>query len=192
MNLTLIDGNSIGYACHYATVLKQGNLQTQACFGMVRTLIQLREQHPESALLVLWDGRAQWRFEECPQYKSNRHSDDPKKEAVKLAYKEIVPYIQKILGAMGVRQLLCTTHEADDLAGLIVSKKKPEDRITLVTGDRDWLQLVRPNVIWKDPIRDKLIFYTSFFENRVVDYAKGSLTGSWGDVWGKALEAQGK
>ena len=30
------------------------------------------------------------------------------------------------------------------------------------------------------------------FENRVVDYTKGSLTGSWGDVWGKALEAQGK
>lgn len=28
--------------------------------------------------------------------------------------------------------------------------------------------------------------HTSFFENRSTDYAKGSLTGSWGDVWGKA------
>ena len=36
------------------------------------------------------------------------------------------------------------------------------------------------------------VSHTNFFENRVVDYAKGSLTGSWGDVWGKALEAQGK
>ena len=36
------------------------------------------------------------------------------------------------------------------------------------------------------------VSHTNFFENRVVDYAKGSLTGSWGDVWGKALEAQRK
>jgi ribonucleoside-diphosphate reductase beta chain len=30
------------------------------------------------------------------------------------------------------------------------------------------------------------VSHTNFFENRVVDYAKGALTGSWGDVWGKA------
>ena len=28
------------------------------------------------------------------------------------------------------------------------------------------------------------VTHTNFFENRVVDYAKGALTGSWGDVWG--------
>lgn len=28
--------------------------------------------------------------------------------------------------------------------------------------------------------------YTNFFENKVVDYAKGALTGDWGDVWGVA------
>jgi len=28
--------------------------------------------------------------------------------------------------------------------------------------------------------------HTNFFENRSTDYAKGSLTGSWDDVWGKA------
>jgi len=30
------------------------------------------------------------------------------------------------------------------------------------------------------------VTHTNFFENRVVDYAKGALTGSWGDVWGQA------
>lgn len=29
------------------------------------------------------------------------------------------------------------------------------------------------------------VSHTNFFENRVVDYAKGALTGSWGDVWGQ-------
>lgn len=28
--------------------------------------------------------------------------------------------------------------------------------------------------------------HTNFFENRATDYAKGALSGSWGDVWGKA------
>ena len=30
------------------------------------------------------------------------------------------------------------------------------------------------------------VSHTNFFENRVVDYAKGALTGDWGDVWGSA------
>lgn len=30
------------------------------------------------------------------------------------------------------------------------------------------------------------VTHTNFFENRVVDYAKGALSGSWGDVWGQA------
>ena len=32
------------------------------------------------------------------------------------------------------------------------------------------------------------VSHTNFFENRVVDYAKGALTGDWGDVWGKASD----
>jgi ribonucleoside-diphosphate reductase beta chain len=28
--------------------------------------------------------------------------------------------------------------------------------------------------------------HTNFFENRATDYAKGALSGGWGDVWGKA------
>jgi ribonucleoside-diphosphate reductase beta chain len=30
----------------------------------------------------------------------------------------------------------------------------------------------------------------NFFENRVTDYAKGALSGTWGDVW--AQDKQGK
>ena len=32
------------------------------------------------------------------------------------------------------------------------------------------------------------VTHTNFFENRVVDYAKGALTGDWADVWGRAAE----
>ena len=29
------------------------------------------------------------------------------------------------------------------------------------------------------------VTHTNFFENRVVDYAKGALSGDWSDVWGQ-------
>lgn len=164
MNLLLIDGNSVGYACHYGTVLTHDGMQTQAVFGLVRTLIEARESHPLYTPLVLWDGRANWRFEECPTYKSNRHSEDPKKEAIRQAYKAQTPYIREILKAMGVKQILCKTHEADDLAGFFVARKKPEDKITLLTSDRDWLQLVRHNVVWKDVKTKNAIGTWNFFE----------------------------
>lgn len=162
-NLSIIDGNSLGYAAHYGTKLTAGDKETQAVFGVARSLIEMKTKHPETKPIVLWDGRAEWRFEKCPTYKSNRHSDDPKKEAVKEAYKTQVPYIKRILKAMGVSQVMCHTHEADDLAGLLVKKKKPEDFITLVTGDKDWLQLVRHNVIWFDVRKKEVVSTQNFF-----------------------------
>lgn len=164
MNLQVIDGNSIGYSCHYGTVLKAGEQQTQAIFGFVRTLMELRERYKECKPIVLWDGRATWRFELCPTYKSNRHSEDPKKEAIREAYKTQVPFIQEILKSLGVCQMRSSIHEADDLASLIVKSKKADDKITLITGDKDWLQLVRHNVNWYD-IRTKTLVTSLNFKN---------------------------
>ena len=114
MNITIIDGNSLGYTAHYGTVLTHDGMQTQAVYGFVRMLIEQRHNYPNEMLLVVWDGRAQWRFELCETYKSNRHSDDPKREAIREADKKQTPFIFDICKAMGVRQIRCRTHEADD------------------------------------------------------------------------------
>lgn len=165
MDYQIVDGNSIGYAAHYGTTLTNAEgMQTQAIFGTIRTLAELRSRNPKAILVVVWDGRAQWRFDECPSYKSNRHSDDPKREAIREAYKAQMPILRKMLSDLGVRQMLCKTHEADDLAGWLVSRKKPEDKMTLITGDRDWLQLVRANVVWKDCKTGNVVGLWNFFE----------------------------
>jgi 5'-3' exonuclease len=147
----LIDGNSIGYAAHHATKLSSGGLQTQAVFGFIKTMRELRATYRDYTPVVLWDGKAQWRFDLNPDYKSNR-TDDPKKVVVKEAYAEQKPYIIRALKALGIRQITASTHEADDLAGLMVSRlaTSPENEIVLISGDMDWVQLVRPNVTWRD------------------------------------------
>ncbi len=164
MNLTIVDGNSIGYAAHHGTVLSNGEMQTQAVFGVIRTLAEHKKKHPETEIVVCWDGRASWRWDVCPTYKSNRHSDDPEKEAIRAAYKAQGPYIYRALTDLGINQLLYSTHEADDLAGLLVSKKGPNDTMFLLTSDKDWLQLIRNGVIWCDPRYGTVISQSNFYE----------------------------
>jgi 5'-3' exonuclease len=150
----LVDANSIGYAAHHATKLTSGGMETQAVFGFIKTMRELRVAYPEHKLMCLWDGRAEWRFNINPDYKSNREAD-PKKAAAKEAYATQRPYISRALHHLGVRQMTVATHEADDMAGLLVSQltQKPDNEIVMISGDKDWIQLVRPNVIWRD-LRD--------------------------------------
>jgi len=157
MNFLFIDGNSVGYSCHYATKLNVGGMETQAIFGFVKTMRELRVIYPTHTPIVLWDGRAEWRFKLHPDYKSNR-DNDPKKLAVKEAYQAQVPYIQRMNDTLGIRQLKVFTHEADDMAGHMVSKfAKDGNQIVLISGDRDWIQLVRPGVTWRDMRDDSRI-----------------------------------
>jgi 5'-3' exonuclease len=166
MKYLLLDGNSVGYACHYATKLNAGGMETQAIFGFVKTLRELRVTYPEHTPVVLWDGHADWRFKLNPAYKSNR-DNDPKKVAIKEAYTKQTPYIKDLVEHLGVRQMRVTTHEADDMAGYMVREltSKPGNEIVLISGDRDWLQLVRPGVTWRDMRDDaKIIRPDNFFE----------------------------
>jgi 5'-3' exonuclease len=179
MKYLLIDGNSIGYACHYATKLHSGGMETQAIFGFVKTMRELRVTYPDATPIVLWDGRAEWRFKLCPTYKSNR-DNDPKKVAIKEAYAKQTPFIKDLIEPLGIRQMRVLTHEADDMAGYMVTEltKKPDTEIVLISGDQDWLQLVRPGVSWRDMRDDaKNINYGNFFDKTAYKTPLGFLEG---------------
>jgi len=147
----IIDANSIGYAAHHATTLTVGDLQTQAIFGFIKMMREFKGAYRGYKPMVLWDGKSQWRHDLLPAYKSSR-DNDPIKKLDRDAYREQRPYIAKALHCLGVRQMTVTTHEADDMAGLLVAQltQKPGNEIELITGDRDWIQLVRPGVVWRD------------------------------------------
>lgn len=162
----IVDGNSIGYAAQHATKLNSGEMETQAVFGSLKTMRELRLTYYASNIVVLWDGVAQWRYDIHPEYKSNR-TDDPKKVEVKKAYYVQREYIKKCYEALGIRQMTASTHEADDLAGILVGllTQVPENEIVLISGDRDWIQLVKHNVTWRD-LRDdsRVINSSNFFD----------------------------
>lgn len=156
--INIIDGNSVGHAAHRSTRLTSGELQTQAVFGFVRTMRDMLIEHPGFTPMVLWDGKAQWRFDLYPDYKSNR-DNDPKKVEERKHYVAQRPYITRALEHLGIRQMTAMKHEADDMAGYLVVSltKQPANEILLSSGDQDWIQLLRSNVTWRDHRDDSKI-----------------------------------
>lgn len=165
-HVILLDGNSIAHANHNATALTVGDFQTQAIFGFLKSIrLLMSKTIGQKELIVLWDGKAQWRIDLYPAYKGNRAPMDAKQEAHRAAFKRQTPFIEKALAMLAVRQVRSPLLEADDLAGFyarLLSAKGT--KVTLVSGDKDWLSLVDENTSWFDPIRDRSVTNENFLD----------------------------
>ena len=76
---------------------------------------------------------------------------DPIKLAERKKHKELFYWqrdvIMECLEELFIRQCLCDYTEADDLIGYYVAHKKPNERIVIVSNDRDLTQLISDDVI---------------------------------------------
>ena len=156
MNRTiLIDSNSIGFAAQNGTRLSVGDYEVQAVFGFIRTLRSLMLKFPNSTPICLWDGKAKFRYDIFPGYK-DRVGHDEKMDQMRESYTKQVPDIKRLLLTLGVRQARSENMEADDLAAIYSNKlSKAGKEVMLVTGDKDWLQLIDENVSWHEHRSDK-------------------------------------
>lgn len=162
---TYFDGNSI---CHAAQARKSGKLyagerETTAIFGGLMSVRKLLNQRLAARPIVLWDGRS-WRHERFEDYKGNRTAT-AEQRAERAAYKAQRADIARGLHLLGLSQLLAGNMEADDLAAILTRKALAAgDQVILVTGDKDWLQLVQPGVVWIDHKLDRKGTVESFQE----------------------------
>lgn len=181
----VIDGNNIAYAANATRKLHAGALETQGIYGFLRAVRAAIAAYPMLKPIVLWDGRS-WRYEAFPGYKAKREKPPETKSKQLMAdnrqsMKEQKPYIRRGLLSLGVTQMVALNLEADDLAGILVRRFQPQGKkILLLSGDKDWIQLVGPGVGWMDPINDIRITTSSIEEKLGVKTAR-----QWLDV--KAL-----
>ena len=144
----IVDGNHVGYWHQNTRKLTAGGRETQAIFGFILTLRKLRLTYPQYAMTVLWDGHPQFRYDQYPGYKAKRDAT-PQMAEMREKYREARPLIQRGLRLLGVRQMECATHEADDLAYSVRNVSSQAQRHSiLITGDQDWLQLVDEHTDW--------------------------------------------
>jgi DNA polymerase I len=165
-HIVLIDGNSIAHANNNASTLTVGGIEVQAIFGYLKSIRALRQGLTgDVGLYNLWDGRAQFRLDLYPEYKGNRAALTPADELAKASFKRQQKLIEKALEYLGLPQFRCNHLEADDLADYFVKRLVAAGvEVTLLTGDKDWLQLVQPGVTWFDPIRSRKVDTSNFLE----------------------------
>lgn len=156
MHTLLIDGNSLGMAAQNSNPLSSGGMPTQAIFGVMKSIHALmkQEEFQGSNIIVAWDGRS-FRKDLDENYKANREENA---DAVKMRdeFRMQLPHIKKALYSLGITQMSAANLEADDLIAMKVKAAAGTQPITIISGDKDLLQLVGPNVTWHNPINYKV------------------------------------
>ncbi len=141
MNLMILDGNSIVNRAFYGvrTLTAPDGTPTNAVYGFLAILRRLLEENRPDALCVAFDLKdPTFRHRAYEGYKAQRRPM-PEELAVQM------PLLKEVLDAMGLRRYERSGHEADDILGTVASIcEKQGWSCTLVTGDRDSLQLISP------------------------------------------------
>jgi DNA polymerase-1 len=136
----LLDGYSLAFRAFFALpedlATTDGTL-TNAVYGFTAMLIKLlQEQRPDYIATVFDMGRSAERTESYPEYKSNR-SETPD------AFSGQVPLIREVLSVMRIPIFEKPGTEADDIIAFLAKRAAEQDvDVKIVTGDRDFFQLV--------------------------------------------------
>ena len=150
--LFLLDGHALVYRAHYAFIsrplINSKGWDTSAITGFVRTIYDLIKNQKPTHLAVSFDlPGGTFRDEMYPEYKANR---DAQPEGITFA----LPWIMKILEAWKIPILTLPNYEADDVIGTIAKKaEKAGYKVYMVTPDKDYGQLVSPNIFMYKPAK---------------------------------------
>ena len=146
--ILLIDGHSILNRAYYGlpNLTNWEGLHTNAVYGFLNIMTKVLEEEKPEYLAVAFDLHAPtFRHKMYDAYKGTRK---PMPEELR----EQVPLIKEVLTAMGVAIVTKEGYEADDLLGTIagMAEKKGMDA-TILSGDRDLLQLATDHVLIRIP-----------------------------------------
>ncbi len=148
--LFLLDAYALIYRSYYAFIknprINSKGQNTSAIMGFVNTLHEVLEKEKPTYIGVAFDPSGPtFRHETYPEYKAQR-------EACPEDIKTSVPIIKDILHAFRIPVLEADGFEADDVIGTLATKAGQAGIETyMLTPDKDYGQLVRPNVFMFRP-----------------------------------------
>ena len=158
----LIDGSGYIFRAYYALPplsRKSDGLPTGAVNGFCTMLYKLLEDSRSDAgknkpthFVVIFDSaRKNFRNEIYKDYKANR-TETPEDLAPQFEY------IRKSVEAFNVTSTEMLNYEADDLIATYTDKIiKKGAKVTIVSGDKDLMQLVKPGVRLYDPMKSRVL-----------------------------------
>ena len=158
----LIDGTAYIHRAYHAIrgLTNSKGLPTNAIFGFTRMLIKLMEDRSPEYIGMFFDVKGPtFRHDMYKEYKANRPSM-PEDMAMQ------IPYIKEITAAFNLPIIELQGYEADDLIGTLARKAEREGfDVVMVTGDKDFMQLVTDKAAIWDPMKENSIDLKAIREN---------------------------
>ena len=148
--IILVDGNNLLFRSFYATayqgvIMKNSKgFPTNALYGFINMMHKIVEEETPSYIMVAFDKGKTFRHDKYVDYKAGR-SEMP--DELKLQF----PKAKEILDSLGIKHFEIDNYEADDIIGtLSLEVEKRDDFIaTIISSDKDLLQLVSDKVVMK-------------------------------------------
>ncbi|WP_395105860.1 DNA polymerase I [Actinomadura sp. SCN-SB] len=143
--LLLLDGHSLAYRAYHALPVENfsttGGQPTNVIYGFANMLANvLRDERPTHAAVAFDVSRQTFRTEAFPEYKATR-ARSPE------GFGDQLKILDELLAAVGITTLRVPGYEADDIIATLATRAVPAGHeVLIMTGDRDVLQLVGPQV----------------------------------------------
>ena len=153
-NLFLIDGSGFIFRAFYALppLTNPQGIPINAVYGYCNMILNIYEKFKPEQMIVVFDTKKKtFRSDIYKEYKSNR-TDPPE---------ELIPQfsiIRDATDALQIPRLEIDGYEADDI--IATYTKQAEERgvsVTIISSDKDLMQLVNKNTKMYDSMKDNLI-----------------------------------
>ena len=150
--LFLLDGMALIYRAHFALSknprFTSNGTNTSAVMGFTNTLLEvLRKERPTHMAVVFDTDAPTERHTDYTAYKAHR-------QAMPEDLSKALPYIFKVVLGFNIPLITSDGYEADDIIGTLAKKaEKKGYQVYCMTPDKDFAQLVSPNIHIYKPAR---------------------------------------
>ena len=148
----LIDGSSYIYRAYFAIrhLSNSRGEATNAVYGFTNMLLGLLRDEDPDRLAVVFDSRGPtFRTELYPEYKANR-------AAMPEDLVPQVPRIKEVVKALNLPSIERSGYEADDIIATLARRYAAQGHeVTVVTGDKDLMQIVDERITLLDTMKGK-------------------------------------
>ncbi len=150
--LYLIDGSAYLYRAYHAirSLSNATGFPTNAIFGFTRMLLKLMEERTPPYVGMFFDAKGPtFRHAVYADYKANR---PPMPDDLAMQ----IPPVKAVTEAFRIPVIEMGGYEADDLIGTTARQAAAAGfDVTIVTGDKDFVQLLTERITIWDPMKDK-------------------------------------
>lgn len=150
----IVDVSSMFFRAFYAVrpLTSTQGVPVNAVYGFISMIAKLLKEKKPDHIVFCYDRKEpSFRKDLYTEYKANRTTmpDDLQVQ---------MPYLKQVANLFGIKDLEVPSFEADDLIGTIAKMAEQQNYdVFMVSGDKDFCQLVSPNVFLYDTMKD-LVF----------------------------------